>query len=237
MIKFLNRFSIDPKSVGHLVISGLSGRAGGDKRRVVVEALQMIGRSDLMSSFTAILLCSLIAFSAASASAVQLKGAIRDWTVLGPLPNPERKAESRDRGAFDLDYLKPIGGETRAKITAESVITVTDADGKSIEVKAVPVSVAGESLDFCKHYIDTDHRLAYAYSEIVLPSDQEALFFLGSDDGAKVIVNGRTAFETLPPGGRAFTPRADRFKVKLHGGTNTVLVKVENGTGGVAVRP
>jgi CubicO group peptidase (beta-lactamase class C family) len=148
------------------------------------------------------------------------EGYVRQWTIIGPFPNPERAADSKDRGAFDVDYLAPLGGESKAKIGPNTAIG---------DIKAQAAKLDGSTLDFCAHYTDTDHKLAYAYTELESPSDQEAFFLLGSDDGVKVWVNGKLAHENLIQ--RPAGIRQDRFKVKLHKGTNSVLAKVENGLG------
>ncbi len=175
---------------------------------------------------TAVLLVVTLAFAcipgyAATGSA--LSGPITDWIVIGPFPNPERPKDSADRGAFDTDYLKPIGGETKARIQPWTIVETSHAKR---------VKLTGNMLDLAAQYPAGDHKLAYAYTELVVPSETKGFFFLGSDDGAKVWVNGKLAFEVLPPDGRGLTERQDSFTAKLHEGTNSILVKVENGTNG-----
>jgi len=157
------------------------------------------------------------------------EGIIKDWVILGPFPNPETNTAG-DRGAFDADYLQPLGGEPKTRITPDTKVTTDTA-----RVSAKPVKLTGSTLDFCSQYTDTSNKLVYAYAEVQSSADQDALFFLGSDDGAKVWVNGAQAFEVFPPGGRAVSPRQDKFKVNLHKGANSILVKVANGTGGWAL--
>ena len=66
---------------------------------------------------TEIVLFLLIACMASSAAAnIQPEGYMRQWTVIGPFPNPEGAEGAKDRGAFDIDYLTSIGGEAKAKI-------------------------------------------------------------------------------------------------------------------------
>jgi CubicO group peptidase (beta-lactamase class C family) len=168
---------------------------------------------------------------AAAARIRQFAGPITDWLILGPFENPERTGAS-DRGAFDVDYLLPIGGEAKARISADTTVRISGVDYAAQRAK-----VSGMTLDFSQYYPRTDHKLVYAYAELNAPADQDAVIFLGSDDGAKVIVNGANVFETLPFPGRAVVARQDRIQVKLHKGLNTLLVKVENNTGawGLAV--
>ena len=148
------------------------------------------------------------------------EGYVRQWTVIGPFPNPERAEGAKDRGAFDIDYLTSIGGEAKAKIGPETAIG---------DIKAESVRLDGTLLDFRAHYTDADRKLAYAYTKLESPSDQEALFFLGSDDGVKVWLNGKLIHDNLVA--RSCVARRDRFKAKLRKGVNSILAKVENGVG------
>ncbi len=165
-------------------------------------------------------LCCLAATALAAASPVTPGGCIRQWTILGPFPNPELAEGAKDRGAFDVDYLKPIGGEAKAKIGPKTTVGTA---------KAKTVKLQDDVLNFLAHYTDTDHKLAYACTEIQSPADQNVLFLLGSDDGVKVWVNGKLVHDNLIP--RGCVARSDRFKAKLRKGTNSVLAKVENGLG------
>jgi len=158
-------------------------------------------------------------FASAAAAGVQPEGYIKEWVILGPFANPERPADSKDRGAFDIDYLKPLGGEAKAKIGPDTAIG---------DIRAKKIAPA-EKLDFVTHFAETDHKLAYAYTEIESSEDQEALFFLGSDDGVKLWINGKPAHDNLVA--RPAVVRQDRFKANLRKGTNSILAKVENGLG------
>lgn len=164
---------------------------------------------------------SALATPAASAKTPQFSGFIKDWVIVGPFENPARSGPA-DRGAFDTDYLLPIGGEAKARLTEGTVV----AGGSAKRVR-----IDGNTIDFLQHYQPSANKLVYAYAELDSPREQDALFLLGSDDGVKVFVNGEKAFEALPFPGRGYVARQDRFTVKLHKGVNTLLAKVENGTG------
>ncbi|MBP6965380.1 MAG: beta-lactamase family protein [Armatimonadetes bacterium] len=169
----------------------------------------------------------------ASAAGIKPEGYIRQWTILGPFPNPERPATQKDRGAFDIDYLKSLGGESKSRIKPDTVVLTSSEAAKTIRVAAKSVKLDGDVLDFIAQYTDTDYKLAYAYTEIESPKAQEALFFLGSDDAVKVWVNGKLAHENFIQ--RAAVARSDRFSVRLKKGANSILAKVENGIGGWAL--
>lgn len=173
--------------------------------------------------------CLAITASAAGSNSLKPEGYVKEWTILGPFENPERPTDAKDRGAFDVDYLRSLGGEAKARIKPDTVVLTSSEAARTIRIEGKSVKLDGDVLDFTAHYTDTEHELAYAYTEIESPKDQEALFFLGSDDGVKVWVNGKLVHDNLVA--RAAVAREDRIKVKLHKGTNTILCKVENGAG------
>ena len=65
------------------------------------------------------------------------------------------------------------------------------------------------------------------YVDLESPAEQDAEVLLGSDDGAKLWVNGKEVFKTEAT--RAAAPAQDKVAVKLKKGTNAVLLKVANG--------
>ena len=71
--------------------------------------------------------------------------------------------------------------------------------------------------------------MSYLYREIESPADQDATLLLGTDDGAKLWVNGKLVYTSTRH--RAAAPEQDRVKVKLKKGTNRVLLKINNGDG------
>ena len=56
---------------------------------------------------------------------------------------------------------------------------------------------------------------------------------MGSDDSLAVWVNGTQVFKLAT--GRAASPGSDKVPVHLRKGDNTVLLKLDNGTGGWAL--
>ena len=72
-------------------------------------------------------------------------------------------------------------------------------------------------------------QTAYAYCTITSPVDQNIILFMGSDDTAKLWLNGEVVYYNTKPRG---TIRAeDRAPAHLKEGVNTVLVKVCQGDG------
>lgn len=113
---------------------------------------------------------------------------------------------------------------------------------KSIDLKA---SYAGKTSKLTwkqvkpdvKGYVDlqayfsgqSDQIVSYVYREFESPVDQEAVVFLGTDDGCKLWINGKLVHTNREH--RAAIPEQDSVKVPLTKGKNTVLLKVNNGDG------
>ena len=73
----------------------------------------------------------------------------------------------------------------------------------------------------------SDNIVSYLTREIISPVDQEGTVLLGSDDGAKLWINGALVHTTRET--RAAAPEQDTVKVKLKKGTNRILLKINNG--------
>jgi CubicO group peptidase (beta-lactamase class C family) len=162
-------------------------------------------------------------------------GFITDWVILGPFPNPDENPDIVRPAAAPLslqrDFLSTIGGESAAKITTATTVPWQNADGSEGEAKAQAVrTMVNGAVDFLPYFDVTDYHLLYALAEIQSAEAQEAVFFLGSDDGVRVFLNGEMIHENYI--GRGYSPRQDTFTGMLKAGTNQVLVKVENRFGG-----
>lgn len=70
------------------------------------------------------------------------------------------------------------------------------------------------------------NAVAYAHAAITAPRDMETTIGLGSNDGARVWLNGALVYSKHT--GRYASPNQDLIPVLLRSGKNRVLVKVEN---------
>ncbi|HEY0866565.1 MAG TPA: hypothetical protein VGE01_04275, partial [Fimbriimonas sp.] len=141
------------------------------------------------------------------------------WTVVGPYPNEAlalATAEGVTRAGFDQAFLDE---ESRAPKIDPSM-------SKSVAVEP------GAMVDFAAVYTsDTGNKVAYALGTFESDRDQTLQALFGSDDAAKVFVNGQLVHRIWTPG-RGAEPESDRFAVPAVKGTNKVLVKVDNASGG-----
>ena len=151
-------------------------------------------------------------------------GFMRDWLIVGMFPNPRNKLESADSG-FHTDYLAELGGEATGEILLNSRISYTDERGarQSVQVRRFQTAPSGV-LHFDKLYGRADYQLAYAFCYIDSDRDQTVTSYFGSNDDAKVWVNGELVHEYPLP--RSCKARQDTFTFRLKRGLNPVLVKI-----------
>ncbi|MHC4144840.1 MAG: carboxylesterase family protein [Planctomycetota bacterium] len=149
---------------------------------------------------------------------------IRDWLILGMFPNPRNTLDSPDSG-FHKDYLSALGGEAEAEITLNSRVSYTDEKGvrQAAQVHRAETAPSGV-FHFDKLYGRVDYRLAYAFCYIESDRDQTVTSYFGSNDDAKVWVNGELVHEYPLP--RSCKARQDTFTFRLKRGLNLVLVKI-----------
>jgi CubicO group peptidase (beta-lactamase class C family) len=155
--------------------------------------------------------------------ALQDRGHITDWVVLGAFPNTlqtEALPDGSFQTGFYTDFLEPLGGETKAVLKPGMAL---DYEGKSLEAQAVSGNIQG-IVDLDGLFGKPDNVAAYAFCHIQADKAQEVKFLFGCDDSGKVWVNGEKVHSI--EAGRALTPGEDQFTAKIKKGLNTVLVKI-----------
>jgi hypothetical protein len=136
------------------------------------------------------------------------------WSIAGPF----------DNGAGDagLDQAYPPEKGIDLKATYE---------GKGGKVSWRTVRPDARSYVDLKafHGAASAQITSYLYAVVESPADQDAQVLLGTDDGAKLWLNGKEVFGTREH--RAAAPEQDRVAVKLRKGRNELLLKIVNGDG------
>jgi hypothetical protein len=140
------------------------------------------------------------------------KNFVREWYVIGPFPN-------KDDGGFDVAY----GPELEPFAAGKSY------PGKSGDVRWVRVRTASGVVQGMKILDDQGNLVAYACAVVRSPDARKCTAFLGSDDGAKVWIQGKLVHQNHTH--RVVTQDQDRFEVDLVPGANVVLLKVDQGGG------
>ena len=143
------------------------------------------------------------------------------WWIVGPFHRPggnaalnhvhgPEKAPFAPKATFP-EWNGPSSGPKAKDLAWQQVRTAASG---YLDLAALHGNAAAESVSF-------------AYCEIESPADQDAEVLLGSDDGAKLWVNGKDVLTEKVT--RAAAPGQNTVAVKLKKGTNAVLLKVANG--------
>jgi hypothetical protein len=123
--------------------------------------------------------------------------------------------------------LKSIGGESKAKIEAGTIIK--KEDGKNIEFK--PFRWEDDYLDLSKVFGTQSNVCAYLYTEIESKTEQSVALHLGTNDAGKLWVDGKLLAHHNED--RGAKPSQNTAKVKLIPGKRTsILIKIDQGGGG-----
>jgi putative membrane-bound dehydrogenase-like protein len=136
------------------------------------------------------------------------------WHIVGPF----------DNGANDAGLDQVFPPEKTLDLKAEY-------KGKLGKVRWRTVKPDGTGyLDLKAHYgKDSPQIVSYLCRAIESPAEQEATVLIGTDDGAKLFVNGELVFTERRHD--AAIPEKHAVKVKLKKGRNQLLLKINNGDG------
>jgi hypothetical protein len=163
------------------------------------------------------LLLVAVAAGADNPAGVDTEGFLQRWLVLAPIPLAENESGA---DALAKEQLKE---EAKLKPRAGAKVKVGD---KELVWKE----------HVCKdHLLDfnaflggqTEDSVAYAVTYVLAPAELKGVKMkTGSDDQAKVYLNGKEVFKYAEP--RALEKDQDTTEVTLHKGVNVLVVKVVN---------
>lgn len=152
----------------------------------------------------------------------------KTWSVIGPFDNSslkQRTATGANRAGWDVDFLAELGGEANAQIGAATKLKAyPEASVQTIETD--PFYKA----DLTHAYPVTALKLAYLYGTFESSIEADLWVRFGSDDAAKVWVNGKQVYN-LWSDGRGADPNQERFFIHVVKGENRVLIKLDNAGG------
>lgn len=165
------------------------------------------------------------------------RGSVTQWLVMAMFPmdlaegkDPELAREE----AFAFDYLTSVGGEQGFSPEGVNLISGTTPGGQGYQVKPQKVTGRGIGLVSLKKMYrgmgDIDKKVAYAFCYVEAEEAGPHMLLLGSDDSAKVWVNGELVHDVLLPG-RGLKIAEDHLPIELNAGLNTILLKIENNSG------
>jgi hypothetical protein len=143
-------------------------------------------------------------------------GLMNEWMVIGPFPigTSDFKDDTPPPG-FD----EPYPPEQRIDLAG-----AYDGAGGTVRWQKALTDHSG-ILDF-KRLFPSGKAIVYAYTELESPGKRDVKFTFGSDDGAKVWINGRLVYNEHAWRGLGWD--GDVIEATLGKGTNAILVKVED---------
>ena len=155
--------------------------------------------------------------------------AVREWLVSGEFPSPRVSApppEGPTGAGFNVDYLASLGGETAARPTLGTTISLP----------------GGKSYGFSRHqwekpYIDFNlisktprDVCIYIYAELESPVEQVVYAHVGTNSAGKAWVGGKPIVDFALD--RVAMPSQHVVQVTLKAGRTPVLVKIDHDGGG-----
>jgi hypothetical protein len=134
-----------------------------------------------------------------------------------------------DSHTRDFDFLKDYGTEKNIwnidKMLKDNVI----GNLETISSKWFPVNPSYYNISLQDFYNKSPFKSCYALAVIESAINQPVYIKCGSDDGVKIILNGKTIHDNNA--WRGVTPDEDIVKGEFKKGLNSLLVKINNGTG------
>jgi mannan endo-1,4-beta-mannosidase len=144
-------------------------------------------------------------------------GDIVAWLVAGPYPN-EGALQLRGTG-FATDYL-----------AGEAKVDPKEGDANGVERWRLAVGRNERGIDLNPVFRNASPGIGYAFTDVISSRAQDAVLLFGSDDGAKVYLNGVKVFEKQIA--RGIKRDEERIPIRLVEGENRLLFKIEQGDGG-----
>ena len=162
---------------------------------------------------------------------------MRGFLLIGPFPNAlpagiTNYYHTDDCQGWNEDFLASAGGEKG----------VVPEAGKTLSYKGknyswINYSSDQDQVNLKKVFTPNDGVEAYAACWIESESAREKVFGFGSNDGAKVWLNGKLVHKIHMP--RPVQTDDDYFRLALKKGKNLLLIKIDQGFGGwgFVIRP
>ena len=133
------------------------------------------------------------------------------WHVIGPFRANDGKEA----------YKLPFGPEQQ--------LDVIDL-ASTYQDDALAWTEQSEFVDGAVHMLEGESCATYLYRTVEAATARRMVLSLGSDDGIKVWLNGRVVHDNFVA--RGVAPNQDRITIDLEAGTNHLLMKIVNITGG-----
>lgn len=132
------------------------------------------------------------------------------WSVVGPFDNPEQNK------GLGPEYPPEKGVDLGANFAGKTA---------GVAWQSVHPNHMGY-VDLLPAIADSVNVISYAYCEVDSPAEQDVDVYLGTDDGARLWINGVEVFTHAQP--RRAVANRDLVQVSLPKGRNTFLLKIVN---------
>ena len=141
------------------------------------------------------------------------------WKIIGPFPN------------INNQDFKTVQGPQQDILAGRAAAQDYPGDkGKQVSWKVVaPNRTRDGFVDVDLFFGKPDWVTAYATMTVKSPTARKAIFFLGTDDGFRLWLNGELIGELDMA--RGATPMSENFRVDLKEGDNVVLLKITEQVG------
>ena len=135
-----------------------------------------------------------------------------------------------DSHTRDFDFLAEYGSENNIWDAEKMIKDNLIGNINNISTKWLPVNPDFYEISVQDYYGKSPSKVCYALAIIESEVNQPVHIKCGSDDGIKIILNGRMIHDNNA--WRGVTIDEDLVKGELKKGLNSLLVKVNNGSGG-----
>jgi hypothetical protein len=151
--------------------------------------------------------------------------AVRSWLVAGPLPSPDRPNQSWNswpkRVGYNKDFLAEYGGEAEYKATEGA--RITSPDGVIVGFHEYTWNTA--YIDLTEVFGRPGRVAAYLYAEVESDEARRVYFHIGSNDAAKMWVNGELVLAY--PEDRGASRSQNVIVANLPEGRSRILMKID----------
>jgi CubicO group peptidase (beta-lactamase class C family) len=165
------------------------------------------------------------------ANAPRADGRVADWLVLGPFPNSgpdDSTPADTQRQGYVTDYLTSVGGESRAVLTADTVVSYQHESGETRRNASKRIVAKRSGVVDLRAAYQLGYRVAYGFCYIDSPIKQKLHVLVGANDSVKVWVNGVLEVDSYHEGGRPCRPGSEVITFDAQQGLNKILIKVED---------
>ncbi|MEW6236818.1 MAG: HEAT repeat domain-containing protein [Candidatus Omnitrophota bacterium] len=143
-----------------------------------------------------------------SVATAGMMGFVLHWKAIGPFP-------IKDGQGWDVDIIGEANADASRPVKFEN---------RSLEWKPIQANDETGVVNLIPSLGSCEQCIAYAYAEITVLKNEDAVLKLGVDDSEKIWLNGELVFSQFAA--RPLQVDQDSVPVKLKAGNNSILMKI-----------